>query len=129
MIALALCLGLFAVAAAYAIWADVTTYRSARQLFSSRCDESQRGSSRPASSPQGGHDGPEQAEPDDLPSSAGTALSSPSLLAVSVLPLAAISPDPDIDAFLGGVQTALYVALATVAVFMGIGFIRKKLGE
>jgi hypothetical protein len=66
--------------------------------------------------------------PHDPPSSSPP--SSHSYLPAVLVPLlASISADPDVDAFLGGVQIALYVSIATVAAFMGINFIRKKLGE
>lgn len=47
----------------------------------------------------------------------------------AVVPVGAIvSAEPDFDAFMGGAQTVLYVALATAAALVAITFFRKWFG-
>lgn len=69
------------------------------------------------------------------PPTVGAALSSPLLAGcfgsrLAVGPsLALVTSDPDVESFMAGVQTAIYVAVLVVATFTIVGFIRKKLGE
>lgn len=39
-----------------------------------------------------------------------------------------VTSEPDVEAFIGGVQTVLYVALATAAALVAITFFRKWFG-
>ena len=122
-----------AAALVIAVWEFARFTRSAcqwfRGLLASARPAGRDATALPASQPGGASNGAAGSRPAGPPSNHSRSSSDLSMSYLPFLSLATIvTSEPDVEAFIGGVQTVLYVALATAAALVAITFFRKWFG-